>query len=66
MMYTKIGNQYFNLDNIESYEFVNNNKSVIIYTVSGRTFLYDVADVPGLIRYLDDIVNNRFGGIDIL
>lgn len=66
MMYTKIGNQYFNLDNVESYEFVNNNKSVIIHTVSGRTFLYDVADVPGLLRFLDDIVNNRFGGIDIL
>lgn len=65
-MYTKIGNQYFNLDNVESYEFVNNNKSVIIHTVSGRAFLYDVEDVPGLISFLDDIVNDRFGGIDIL
>jgi hypothetical protein len=52
-MYTKIGNQFFNLDNIESYEFVNNNKSVIIHTVSGRMFLYDVADVNELMKYLD-------------
>lgn len=59
MMYTKIGNQYFNLDNVESYEFVNNNKSVIIHTVSGRTFLYDVADVNELIKYLERI----FGSI---
>lgn len=59
MMYINIGNQYFNMDNIESYEFVNNNKSVIIYTVSGRMFLYDVADVNELIKYLERI----FGSI---
>lgn len=65
-MYAKIGNQFFNLDNIESYEFVNNKKSVIIHTVSGRTFLYDVEDVPGLINFIDNIVNDRFGGIGII
>lgn len=59
MMYINIGNQYFNMDNIESYEFVNNNKSVIIHTVSGRMFLYDVADVNELIKYLERI----FGSI---
>lgn len=59
MIYAKIGNQYFNMDNIESYEFVNNNKSVIIHTVSGRMFLYDVDDVNELIKYLERI----FGSI---
>ena len=54
MTIARIGKQYFNLDNVESYEFVNNNKSVILHTVSGRAFLYDVADVPGLIKYLKD------------
>lgn len=59
MIYTKIGNQIFNLDNVESYEFVNNNKSVIIHTVSGRMFLYDVEEVNNLIKYLENI----FGSI---
>lgn len=54
MTIARIGKQYFNLDNIESYEFVNNNKSIILHTVSGRAFLYDVEDVPGLIKYLKD------------
>lgn len=62
-MIGKIGNIYFNMDNIETYEFINNGKSIIINLVSGRSFMYDVDDVPGLVEYLKNL---KFGGIDIL
>ena len=54
-MIVKKGNIYFNMDNIETYEFINNRKSIIINFVSGRSFLYDVDDVPGLIEYLENL-----------
>lgn len=62
-MIAKKGNIYFNIDNVETYEFINNGKSIIINFVSGRSFMYDVDDVPGLIEYLKNL---QFGGIDIL
>lgn len=62
-MIGKIGNIYFNMDNIETYEFINNGKSIIINLVSGRSFMYDVDDVPGLVEYLKNL---KFEGIDIL
>lgn len=62
-MIGKIGNIYFNMDNIETYEFINNGKSIIINFVSGRSFMYDIDDVPGLVEYLKNL---KFGGIDIL
>lgn len=62
-MIGKIGNIYFNMDNIETYEFINNGKSIIINLVSGRSFMYDVDDVPGLVEYLKNL---KFEGIYIL
>lgn len=62
-MIGKCGNIYFNMDNIETYEFINNKKSIIINLVSGRSFMYDVDEVPGIVEYLEDI---QFGGTDIL
>lgn len=62
-MIGKFGNIYFNMDNVETYEFINNGKSIIINFVSGRSFMYDTADVPGLIEYLKSL---QYGEIDIL
>lgn len=62
-MIAKKGNIYFNLDNVETYEFINNGKSIIINFVSGRSFMYDYSDVPGLVEYLKSL---QYGGIDIL
>ena len=52
-MMAKYGNIYFNLDNVETYEIINDGKSIILNMVSGRTFMYDVKDVPGIVGYLD-------------
>lgn len=54
-MIVKKGHIYFNMDNVETYEFINNGKSIIINFVSGRSFLYDVDDVPGLVEYLENL-----------
>lgn len=62
-MIAKKGNVYFNTDNIETYEFINNGKSIIINLVSGRSFMYDVDDVPGLVEYLKNL---QLGEIDIV
>ena len=48
-MYLKIGKEYFNNSHIESVELTNNDKSIILHTSSGRSFLYDVEEVPGLV-----------------
>lgn len=45
----KIGKEYFNISHIESVELTNNDKSIILHTSSGRSFLYDVDEVPGLV-----------------
>ena len=52
-MIEKKGNIYFNLDNVETYEYTNDGKSIILYLVSGRAFMYDVKDVPGIVNYLN-------------
>lgn len=48
MLY-KIGKEYFYSSHIESVELTNNDKSIILHTSSGRSFMYDVDDVPGLV-----------------
>ena len=48
MLY-KIGKEYFDSSHIESVELTNNDKSIILHTSSGRSFMYDVDDVPGLV-----------------
>lgn len=48
MLY-KIGKEYFYSSHIESVELTNNDKSIILHTSSGRSFMYDVEDVPGLV-----------------
>lgn len=62
-MMGKKGNIYFNLDNVETYEFINDGKSIILNMVSGRSFMYDVKDVPGLVDCLNSF---EYGGVDIL
>lgn len=62
-MMGKKGNIYFNLDNIETYEIINDGKSIILNMVSGRAFMYDVNDVPGIVDYLNSL---EYGGVDIL
>lgn len=62
-MIGKKGNIYFNLDNVETYEFINDGKSIILNMISGRSFMYDVKDVPGIVNYLNSL---ECGGIDIL
>lgn len=52
-MIGKKGNIYFNLDNVETYEYTNDGKSIILNMVSGRSFMYDVKDVPNLIDYIN-------------
>ena len=61
-MMGKKGNIYFNLDNVETYEIINDGKSIILNMVSGRSFMYDVKDVPGIVNYLNSI---EYGGADI-
>lgn len=56
MLY-KIGKEYFHSSHIESVELTNNDKSIILHTSSGRSFMYDVDDVPGLVDIT--IKNNR-------
>lgn len=48
-MYLKIGKEYFNETHIESVELTNKDKSIILHTSSGRSFMYDVDEVPGLV-----------------
>ena len=48
MLY-KIGKEYFYSSHIESVELTNNDKSIILHTSSGRSFMYDVDEVPGLV-----------------
>ena len=48
MLY-KIGKEYFHSSHIESVELTNNDKSIILHTSSGRSFMYDVEEVPGLV-----------------
>lgn len=48
-MFYKIGKEYFNSKHIESVELTNNDKSIILHTSSGRSFMYDIDDVPGLV-----------------
>lgn len=48
-MFYKIGKEYFQGSHIESVELTNNDKSIILHTSSGRSFMYDVDDVPGLV-----------------
>lgn len=48
-MFLKIGKEYFNYSHIESVELTNNDKSIILHTSSGRSFMYDVDEVPGLV-----------------
>ena len=60
-MIGKKGNIYFNLDNVETYEYTNDGKSIILNMVSGRSFMYDVKDVPNLIDYINTFeLGNRF------
>lgn len=49
-MFLKIGKEYFNYSHIESVELTNNDESIILHTSSGRSFMYDVDDVPGLVN----------------
>jgi hypothetical protein len=60
-MIGKKGNIYFNLDNVETYEYTNDGKSIILNMVSGRSFMYDVKDVPNLIDYINTFeLGSRF------
>lgn len=58
-MLWKIGKEYFHTSHIESVELTNNDKSIILHTSSGRSFMYDVEDVPGLV----DITIKNFPAI---
>lgn len=49
-MLWKIGKEYFHTSHIESVELTNNDKSIILHTSSGRSFMYDVEEVPGLVE----------------
>ena len=49
-MIFKIGKEYFYENHIESVELTNNDKSIIMHTSSGRSFMYDVDEVPGLVN----------------
>ena len=49
-MIFKIGKEYFHENHIESVELTNNDKSIILHTSSGRSFMYDVDEVPGLVN----------------
>ena len=58
-MLWKIGKEYFHTSHIESVELTNNDKSIILHTSSGRSFMYDVEEVPGLV----DITIKNFPAI---
>lgn len=59
-MYLKIGKEYFNDTHIESVELTNNDKSIILHTSSGRSFMYDVEEVPGLVDITIKNIPNIF------
>lgn len=61
-MILKIGKEYFHENHIESVELTNNDKSIIMHTSSGRSFMYDVDEVPGLV---DITVKNTARIIDM-